>query len=173
MASGGGDEARGIEVAFGTNRLLSACSGEARRLLEPNAQLVELSAGEVLFNTGQALESSIFPFGPTTVSLLVDLDGGRSVEVASIGHEGAIGGIVSCGHAPAFSRAEVQVGGPALKVALAALEKAKSGSPFIANLFCRYSDYLLAQVMQSAACNAFHSIDQRAARWLLARRSTP
>jgi Mn-dependent DtxR family transcriptional regulator len=35
------------------------------------------------------------------------------------------------------------------------------------NLFCRYSDYLLAQIMQSVACNSFHSIEQRAARWLL------
>ena len=48
-----------------------------------------------------------------------------------------------------------------------ALEDAKSRSPFIGNLFCRFSDYLLSQVMQSAACNAFHSIPERAARWLL------
>ena len=40
-------------------------------------------------------------------------------------------------------------------------------SPFIANLFCRFSDYLLSQVMQSVACNAFHPIPERAARWLL------
>ena len=48
-----------------------------------------------------------------------------------------------------------------------ALEEAKSRSPFIANLFCRFSDYLLSQVMQSAACTTFHSIPERAARWLL------
>ena len=101
------------------------------------------------------------------ISLAVELNGGRSVEVASIGREGAVGGIVSCGHAPAFSRAEVLVGGPAFRVPMKALEEAKSRSPFIANLFCRFSDYLLAQVMQSVACNAFHSIPERAARWLL------
>ena len=78
-----------------------------------------------------------------------------------------MGGIVSCGHAPAFSRAEVLVGGPAFKVPMTALEDAKKRSPFIGNLFCRYSDYLLATVMQSAACNAFHTITERAARWLL------
>jgi DNA-binding transcriptional regulator YhcF (GntR family) len=47
------------------------------------------------------------------------------------------------------------------------LEDAKGRSSFIANIFCRFSDYLLAQVMQSVACNAFHSIPERAARWLL------
>ena len=48
-----------------------------------------------------------------------------------------------------------------------ALEDAKQRSPFIGNLFCRYSDFLLSSVMQSVACNAFHSITERAARWLL------
>jgi CRP-like cAMP-binding protein len=48
-----------------------------------------------------------------------------------------------------------------------ALEDAKRRSEFIGNLFCRFSDYLLAQVMQSLACNAFHTIPERAARWLL------
>lgn len=50
---------------------------------------------------------------------------------------------------------------------MTALEEAKTKSQFLANIFCRFSDYLLAQVQQSVACNAFHSIQQRAARWLL------
>jgi DNA-binding transcriptional regulator YhcF (GntR family) len=101
------------------------------------------------------------------ITMVVEMGGGRSIEVASIGNGGAVGGIVSCGHAPAFSRADVLVGGPAFRVPMEALEDAKKRSPFIGNLFCRYSDYLLSTVMQSVACNAFHSITERAARWLL------
>ena len=101
------------------------------------------------------------------ISMTIELSGGRTAEVASVGREGAVGGIVSCGHAPAFSRAEVLMPGAAFKVPMDALEDAKGRSPFIANIFCRFSDYLLSQVMQSAACNAFHSIPERAARWLL------
>jgi CRP-like cAMP-binding protein len=101
------------------------------------------------------------------ISMVAELPGGRSVEVASIGREGAVGGIVSCGHAPAFSRADVLIGGSAYRLPMKALEDAKRRSPFIANLFCRYSDYLLSQVMESVACNTFHSIPERAARWLL------
>ena len=56
---------------------------------------------------------------------------------------------------------------PRLRVPMQALEDAKNRSAFIGRIFCRYSDYLLAQVMQSAACNAYHSIPERAARWLL------
>ncbi len=101
------------------------------------------------------------------ISLVVDMDDGRSVEVASIGREGAVGGIVSCGHAPAFSRAEVMVAGPAVRVPMSIVEEAKAESGHLRNLFCRYSDYLLAQIMQTVACNSFHSIEARAARWLL------
>jgi CRP-like cAMP-binding protein len=129
--------------------------------------MVEIGPDEIVLERGEQVETSIFPVGPTMISMAVELSGGRSVEVASIGREGAVGGIISCGQAPAFSKAKALVGGPAFRIPMKALEDAKQRSPFIGNLFCRFSDYLLAQVMQSAACNAFHSIPQRAARWLL------
>jgi CRP-like cAMP-binding protein len=161
------DELNRADEAFAGNRLLSTFSTEARALLEPFGTVVQLEAGDVVLDRGSQVRSSFFPVGSTTISLAVELSRGRSIEVASIGREGAVGGIVSCGHAPAFSHAVVLVGGPALKVPMEALEDAKRRSAFIANIFCRFSDYLLAQVMQSVACNAFHSIDERAARWLL------
>ena len=161
------DELRQADEAFAGNRLLSTFSPEARALIEPFGTLVELGAGDVVLTRGEQVRSSLFPVGSTMISMVVELSGGRSIEVASIGREGAVGGIVSCGHAPAFARADVLVGGPAFKVSMKALEDAKSRSPFIGNLFCRYSDYLLSQVMESVVCNAFHSIPERAARWLL------
>ena len=156
-----------INAAFSGNRLLATFDAEARSLIQPSASVVDLMAGETVLRRGEQVDVSLFPVGATMVSLGLSLSGGRSIEVASIGREGAIGGIVSCGQAPAFSRAVALVGGPALRVPMDALEAAKQRSGFIANLFCRYSDYLLSQVMQSVACNAFHSISERAARWLL------
>lgn len=161
------DELIEADKAFAANRLLSTFSPEARALIEPYGSIVQLEAGEVVLSRGEQVRSSLFPLSQTMITMVVDLDGGRSIEVASIGSRGAVGGIVSCGHAPAFSRAGGLVGGSAYKVPMEALEDAKSRSPFIANLFCRYSDYLLSTVMQSVACNAFHSITERAARWLL------
>jgi len=161
------DELSHLDEAFSGNRLLSTFAADARALIESDAAVIELQSGDEVLRSGGQVSSSLFPFGPTMVSLGVELGGGRTVEVASIGREGAVGGIVSCGHAPAFSSAVVLVGGWALKVPIRTLEDAKQRSRFIANLFCRFSDYLLAQVMQSAACNAFHSIEQRTARWLL------
>jgi len=161
------DELSQADAAFATNRLLSTFSPEARALIEPYGTLVDLHTGDVVLSRGEQVRSSLFPLDQSMITMVVDLTGGRSIEVASIGSRGAVGGIVSCGHAPAFSRAEVLVSGSAYRVPMEALEDAKSRSPFIANLFCRYSDYLLSTVMQSVACNAFHSISERAARWLL------
>jgi len=161
------DELIQADEAFAGNRLLSTFSRDGRALIEPFGTIVQLEPGDRVLERGEQVQSSVFPVGPTMISMLVELSGNRSVEVASIGREGAVGGIVSCGHAPAFSRAEVLVPGPAFRVPMEALEDAKSRSHFIANLFCRYSDYLLSSVMQSVACNAFHSIPERAARWLL------
>jgi CRP-like cAMP-binding protein len=161
------DELTQADEAFAGNRLLSTFSREARALIEPFGALVQLNAGDVVLNRGDQVKASLFPIGQTMISLSVDLSGGRSIEVASIGLRGAVGGIISCGQAPTFARATVLVGGPAYRVPMEALEDAKRRSTFIGNIFCRFSDYLLAQVMESVACNAFHSIPERAARWLL------
>lgn len=155
------------DEAFAGNRLLSTFSDEARALIEPFGATVELQTGEIVLSRGDEVKSSLFPFDTTMISMAVELTGGRSVEAALIGRRGAVGGIISCGKAPAFTRAVVLVGGPAFQLPMQALEDAKHRSPFIANLFCRFSDYLLSMVMQSVACNAYHSIPERASRWLL------
>jgi CRP-like cAMP-binding protein len=153
--------------ALSGNRLLSTFPDDLLHLLEDHMKLVDLDTGATVLNRGVDVAHVLFPFGPTMISMVVDLDDGRSVEVASIGREGAVGGIVSCGHVPAFSRAEVMVAGPAVRVPLTAIDEAKARSGHLRNLFCRYSDYLLAQIMQAVVCNSYHSIEMRAARWLL------
>jgi CRP-like cAMP-binding protein len=161
------DELQRTDEAFARNLLLATFPAEARALIEPHASVIEFETGAIVHASGADVVTTYFPFGTTMISLCVDLADGRTIEVASIGQEGAVGGIVSCGHAPAFARAEVIVPGSALRVPMDKLEEAKMGSAHIRNLFCRFSDYLLSQVMQSVACNAFHPIEARAARWLL------
>ena len=161
------DELTRIDRSFAGNSLLATFPKEARAFIEPHTDVVELRTGGTVLRRGDNVQASLFPSSATTVSMVSDLSDGRSVQVASIGSEGAVGGIISCGNAPAFTRATVLVGGPALSVPMAALEDAKNRSAFISNLFCRYSDFLLSQVMQTVACNSFHSVQARAARWLL------
>jgi CRP-like cAMP-binding protein len=152
---------------FASNRLLSTFGPADRLLIEASATAVELRRGEVLFEPGCAVPATHFPAAGTVVALVVGIADGRTVEVATIGKEGAVGGIVSGGNAPAFARAVVQIPGTALRVDLKAIEAAKIRSSHIRELFARYSDALLAQVMQSVACNAFHPLEARCCRWLL------
>lgn len=166
MAGSSNLESRAGEI-FAGNRLLATFPQALRDQILAGARLVRLEEGEIAIERGQEFQQSLFPLGQTTLSILAEIAEGRSVEAASIGREGAFGGIVSCGHSPAFARAEVLVGGEALSVPMAVIEDVKAGSGHLRNLFCRYADYLLAQILQSAACNAFHPIDARTARWLL------
>src|SRR5260221_381386 len=116
---------------------------------------------------GPPFAGSQFSLTGTMAGLIVVLEDGRTAEAASIGREGAIGGIVSAGHKPAFCRAVTQIAGPALRIETAWIEVAKQRSLVVRDLFARYADALLAQVMQSVVCNAFHPMRQRLARWLL------
>ena len=150
------------------NRLLGALDSRDYETLEPHLELVPLSRGKVLFEPGDDVHTTYFPCRKTMVSLLIVTRDGREVEAATIGREGAVGGIVSNGHKPAFGRAVVQVPGSAFAISTSHLEAAKLGSPRFGDLFSRYADALLAQMMQGVACNALHSVEERCARWLLA-----
>ena len=151
-----------------SNRLLAGLSATERRLVEPHLQPTSLSRGAVLFEPGDDVHTTYFPTGHAMVSLRLVTRDGEAIEVATIGREGAVGGVVSAGDKPAFGQAVVQIEGPAFAIATDRLDRIKHDSPAVGDLISRYADALLAQLMQSAACNALHSVDERCARWLLA-----
>src|SRR5690606_28034070 len=124
--------------------------------------------GTVLHEPGENVRFAYFPRGASLISYLVILNDGRAIETGLVGREGAVGGIVSQGRLPAYSRAEVQLGGAFYRIDLHHLEEAKARSLTLRYLFARYADCLMAQIFQSVACNAAHSIEQRTAKWLLA-----
>jgi CRP-like cAMP-binding protein len=150
------------------NRLLAALLPRDKALVQPYLVPRLVRRGEVLFEPGDDVNTTYFPCRGTMGSLLIVSQEGREVEAATIGREGAIGGIVSAGHKPAFGRAVVQIAGPIFSIDTARLEDIKSRSGAVQDLFSRYADALLAQMMQSVACNALHSIEARCCRWLLA-----
>jgi CRP-like cAMP-binding protein len=150
-----------------SNRLLGALRRRELDLLAPHMRKVELPRDTMLFDCGEDVTTTHLPCHATMISLLVVSREGQEVEVANVGREGAIGGIVSAGFKPAYGRAVVRVPGLAFCIPTARLEDAKGQSPALADLFARYADVLLAQMMQSTACNALHGVEQRYCRWLL------
>lgn len=150
------------------NRLLDSLSPKDRRILIPNLRELTLDRGEVLLEPGEDVLQVYFPGPGTIAALVLHLRDGKSAEAAMIGVEGALGGIISNGEKPAFAHGVAEVAGPALKLSTEALEEAKQRSPTLRDHFARYADCLLAQVLQSVACNAVHDFESRLARWLLA-----
>jgi CRP-like cAMP-binding protein len=151
-----------------TNNLLRSLREKDIELLGPYLKEQHFQAGTVLYEAGDNVETVYFPTGPTLISYAVELADGRTVETLLVGREGAVGGIVSQGHLPAYARCLVQFSGPALVIQSTDLESAKHQSMALRHLFARYADCLVAQMFQSIACNAVHTIEQRTAKWLLA-----
>ena len=71
------------------------------------------------------------------------------------------------GYLPAYTRIMVKFGGPFVRLPIGKLDAAKTKSATLRNVFARYADCMLAQMFQSTACNAIHSIEQRTAKWII------
>jgi DNA-binding transcriptional regulator YhcF (GntR family) len=149
------------------NNLLRRLKDADYALLAPYLTQDEARAGDLLYSPGDNVETVHFPCGPALVSCLVPSEDGRDVETVLIGREGAVGGIVSQGYLPAYTRITVKFGGPFVRLNVGKLEAAKTKSPSLRNIFARYADCMLAQIVQSTACNAIHSIEQRTAKWIM------
>lgn len=152
---------------FEGNLLLAALAAPDVALLAPHLARQDHVRGDLLFRVGEDVSHVTFPLDRTVATLMVPLSGGRTAETATVGHEGAVGGVVSHGYLPAFTQCVVQVEGAVVRMDADRLREAKRASPTLNDLFVRYADCLLAQVLQSVACNAAHPIEQRVLRWLL------
>jgi DNA-binding transcriptional regulator YhcF (GntR family) len=150
------------------NNLLRRLNAADFALIAPSLMREEAAPNELLYNPGDDVETVHFPCGPSLATYLVANEDGRDVETILVGREGAVGGIVSQGYLPAYTRIMVKFGGPFVRLNVGKLDAAKMKSPTLRNVFARYADCMLAQIFQATACNAIHSIEQRTAKWIIA-----
>jgi hypothetical protein len=149
------------------NNLLRRLNEADFALIAPHLVLEESASDELLYNPGDDVDTVHFPCGASLASYLVANEDGRDVETILVGREGAVGGIVSLGYLPAYTRITVKFGGTFVNLPVSRLDAAKTASVSLRNVFARYADCLLAQMFQSTACNAIHSIEQRTAKWII------
>jgi DNA-binding transcriptional regulator YhcF (GntR family) len=149
------------------NNLLRRLNDADFALIAPHLVHEEGNPNDLLYSPGDNVEIVHFPCGPSLASYLVPSEDGRDVETILIGREGAVGGIVSQGYLPAYTRIMVKFAGPFVRLPVGKLDAAKSKSASLNNIFARYADCMLAQMFQSTACNAIHSIEQRTAKWII------
>jgi CRP-like cAMP-binding protein len=154
-------------VSARRNRLLNRLTdGELAVLLRVSTE-TELRLGQVLSEAGHPVETVYFPY-TGVVSLVTALEDGSEVEAATVGWEGMAGVTVFLGSDTPTERATVQVGGRGLIMTAAAFELAAGAAdgPLYA-VMRRYTYTLLTQLARNNACSRLHTLDQRAARWLL------
>ena len=148
------------------NRLLKGLEPADFALLGPHLRQARLLQGLILQEQEAAVEKVYFPLSGV-ISLMSVLEGGAMVETAMVGREGVVGAFAGLGPWNAFTRAVVQIPGVAAVIPTSCLQSAVGQSDRIRNLILRYKEGLLAQVQQTAACNALHPLEARLARWLL------
>jgi hypothetical protein len=156
------------ELAEGLgNNLLSALGAQDIRALYPHMDPITAAQGAVLHEEGEFVNFAYFPCHESMATFSVFLADGRAVQTVLIGREGAVGGIVSHGNVPAYARSIVQITGDFLKIDTSEIGRARHKSPALDQTFALYADCLVADLFQSAACNAGHTIEARTAKWLL------
>jgi CRP-like cAMP-binding protein len=152
------------------NRLLASLPAADHRRLFAILEPVSLPFQHVLLKPGQPLEKIYFP-GNGVFSITQIMKNGRTLEVATVGNEGFIG-------INALFDGERWLAGALVKapddhaqvMSVSAFQREMNrGGPF-SNIINRYAQGFVAFLMQSVACNAVHSVEQRCARWLLTTR---
>jgi CRP-like cAMP-binding protein len=148
------------------NRLLARLGASDIDRLRPYLVVTELHHGEVLADTHQTLNKVYFPHGGI-ISCVVDLKNGEGIETGMIGADGAFGAMQALDDKVSLNRVVIQVPGTASIIDGSRLREATDAIPALRALLIKYEQFFLAQVQQTAACNAMHNIHMRTCRWLL------
>jgi CRP-like cAMP-binding protein len=151
------------------NSILAALPRKAYLSLLPGLAPVSRVCGDVLYEPGTTIPDVYFP-GRSVVSLLTLVDKHAALEVGLVGHEGMVGIPLALGIEISPVRALVQGAGSAMQMSARRFRKAFDASPPLRLGLHRYAHELMAQITQTAACNRFHMVDARLARWLLMTR---
>ena len=167
--SQGPDANRPIPAVSGapvSNHILAALPGGVREILAPALERVALEPDRVLLVPDAPVEHVHFLEGGVA-SLSTDDGSGAEVEVASVGRDGLIGIPLVFGSGISPHAVTMLVGGEALRMEAKAFREACETLPALREQSHRFARDFLAQVIQTGACNARHTLEKRIARWLL------
>ena len=158
-----------VARAGAANRLLAALPAKEYKRLLAGLELVTLTYGEVLYEPGEHMRHVYFP-NDCLVSLLTVVEGHRALEVGLVGREGMVGFRLALGITTASVRSLVQATGTAVRIKSDRFLRECHRSPALQRGLLHFVNALMAQISQTAACNRFHVVEARLARWLLMSR---
>jgi CRP-like cAMP-binding protein len=151
------------------NLVLAALPRSEYERLRPHLETVKLMQGKVLYNVGDTIQHVYFLKGGMA-SLLSLTEDGLSVEVGMVGNEGVVGTPVVLRMGTMPYQVVVQLSANAVRLRSDVLQAEFNRGGRLQDLMLRYMHTLLTQISQSAACNRFHSVEERLCRWLLISR---
>lgn len=151
-----------------TNQMLATLPGaEYQRLLAAGLEPVTLALGDILHEPGELIRHLYFPNQGLLVSLLTLVQDHIALEIGMVGSEGMTGLPVAQGIRTSSVRAVVQADGTALRMESSLFRQVLETCPALQRALHGYTHDLIAQITQTAACNRFHQVEARLARWLL------
>jgi CRP-like cAMP-binding protein len=148
------------------NHLLAALPDKDLALLLPHLEGVPLALGQMLYDPGTQMRHAYFPI-TSIVSLHYVTESGASAETAGVGNEGVVGISLFMGGDTTSSSAVVQTAGHAYRLDRHLLKQEFDRAGPLQRLLLRYTQALMTQMAQTAACNRHHSVEQQLCRWLL------
>ena len=142
------------------NRLLGLLPPRDYARLRPHLQRITLEYRQSLYRANRPI--GFVYFIETGVGSLVNtMANGEAAEVGTIGNEGVVGLPLVLGDDRAPTSVYLQVPGAGLRMKAALLKKELARSASMRTVMLHYAHAFFNQVAQSAACNHFHSLEQR------------
>ena len=158
-----------MAVTFGTNitnHLLDGLPKKHQGHLLDQCSPVQLNFGEILYYPGDICKYVYFPL-TGFISMVIRTQDHKPLEVGMIGKEGMLGATLALGVEIVSGQSVVQGSGLALRLTARRFRQLLADSPALQRVAHRYVFFGLDQLAQAAACNAFHEVQARLAKWLL------
>ncbi|WP_373507913.1 Crp/Fnr family transcriptional regulator [Thiocapsa sp.] len=148
------------------NDLLAVLPDAEWKRWQPHLEAFEMPLGQVLYDSGSTLGYVYFPI-TSVVSLLYVMESGASAEIAVVGNEGMVGVSLFLGGESTPSRAVVRSAGMGIRLKAQVMKTEFNRAGPTMHLLLRYTQALISQIAQTAACNRHHTLDQQLCRFLL------
>jgi CRP-like cAMP-binding protein len=148
------------------NRLLGLLAPADYARLRPHLEFTALKYRQSLYRANRPI--GFVYFIETGVGSLVNtMANGDAAEVGTIGNEGVVGLPLVLQDQRSPTSVYIQVPGTGFRMKAALFQKELARSASMRTVMLHYTHAFFNQVAQSAACNQFHSLEQRCCRWLL------